>query len=306
MENGKGAGQHKMLHALTVVATTVIFAIVVAFNYLSSRKDMKGIFLNSTGDIADKYFLEVTPAGWTFGIVWGIIYLWNGAALVYCLTTLCRKGPDGEYLYVKPPMTPPMMYISLSLNLICNITWLFMWDRQYISACIVPISLSAFFIYCAFYFTVRPTKDNAQGFYVSGKGKEFWLVILLVHNGFAFYATWLTIATLLNFAIMGTYAAGTASMSTSCSVILAVVTVEALVWFILDITVLDSYTRYVFTPHVVLCMATGGSYDKNWDADKPNSVFTLFLFCLFLVLTLTKFVVMAIRHKRSPVVSAIA
>ena len=28
--------------------------------------------------------------------------------------------------------------------------------------------------------------------------------------------------------------------------------------------------RYVFTPHVVLCLATGGSYDKNWNADKLN------------------------------------
>ena len=35
-----------------------------------------GIFHSNTGNISDKYYLEITPAGWAFSI-WGIIYAYQ-------------------------------------------------------------------------------------------------------------------------------------------------------------------------------------------------------------------------------------
>ncbi len=37
---------------------------------------MVGIYENTTGEISDKYPLEITPADWTFSI-WGFIYAYQ-------------------------------------------------------------------------------------------------------------------------------------------------------------------------------------------------------------------------------------
>lgn len=42
-----------------------------------------GLFDQSIGDVSNKYYLYITPAGWTFGI-WSCIYILLGAMIVYC------------------------------------------------------------------------------------------------------------------------------------------------------------------------------------------------------------------------------
>ena len=41
------------------------------------------IFYNTVGNLSDKYYLDITPAGWAFSI-WGVIYIWLGISVVFC------------------------------------------------------------------------------------------------------------------------------------------------------------------------------------------------------------------------------
>ncbi|CAF4574866.1 unnamed protein product, partial [Rotaria sp. Silwood2] len=49
------------------------------------------IFTQRTGSVSDNNLTEFTPAGWTFSI-WGIIYFWQAAWLIYAITRIPRKS----------------------------------------------------------------------------------------------------------------------------------------------------------------------------------------------------------------------
>ena len=55
-----------------------------------------GLFKNNTGDISDKFYLNITPASWTFSI-WGFIFTWQLLWIIYTLSTICRTNTDGVY-----------------------------------------------------------------------------------------------------------------------------------------------------------------------------------------------------------------
>ena len=40
------------------------------------------IFKSTVGEVSNKYFLDITPAGWAFTI-WGVIYIWIGISLIF-------------------------------------------------------------------------------------------------------------------------------------------------------------------------------------------------------------------------------
>ena len=240
--------------------------------------------------------MEFTPAGWTFGVIWATIYTWSTVGLVYCLTTLRRTGPHGRYLYVYPPLTPVLMYVSLFLNLVSNLTWIFMWDRQIIEYSVIPSALMAFFLYCMLFFTLRATRDHESEFKKYDMMKEVWMVRMMLQNPMAFYATWVTIATLLNLSIAMHYRGGVDSQD-SVTVLFCVLAVEVIGWFVLDVFVIDRYTQYIFTPYVVVIIALFGSLDKNWKPNRRNQIFSATLLGVVGVLTIVKFVRMFMKRK---------
>ena len=71
---------------------------------------------------------------------------------------------------------------------------------------------------------------------------------VLIHNGIAIYATWTTIASLLNlniaFQYIGRYDAEITSL-VCVSILLTII----IVWFILENTVLDKYVRYMVSQY---------------------------------------------------------
>ncbi len=71
---------------------------------------------------------------------------------------------------------------------------------------------------------------------------------VLIHNGIAIYATWTTIASLLNlniaFQYIGRYDAEITSL-----VCLSLLLTIIIVWFILENTVLDKYVRYMISQY---------------------------------------------------------
>ena len=70
--------RHEWKRLSLILVTYVLFILALAFNFLQSLfwTPTSDLFPSTTGDISDKFFTDITPAGWTFTI-WGFIYTWQ-------------------------------------------------------------------------------------------------------------------------------------------------------------------------------------------------------------------------------------
>ncbi|XP_053409124.1 uncharacterized protein LOC123561480 isoform X2 [Mercenaria mercenaria] len=297
---------HSPLKIALIVLTLLAFAVVAAINALAATSNGEGIFLNNTGSISDLFYLEVTPAGWTFSI-WGFIYTWQALWIIYALTTVCRRKV-GTYLYLMP-VYPTALFASYIINNILNVAWLFAWDRMKIAVALPILALQPFTLYICLFFSFKTLYNNLDFLTRNGLNVDIWLIRLLIQNGIAFYAAWVTVATLLNLGVVLTYKDGSDVTDTflaqdiSSTIILAIVSVEILLWFSFDLTILDKYTRYTFSPYITLTVALAGIVQKNFNLDTAyrNSVFSVVLLTVAAICLVVKLTVMLWRHFKRPI-----
>lgn len=249
--------------------------------------------------MSDKFFLEITPAGATFSI-WGAIYTWQTAWLIYSLVLLGRKSSKG-YLYIEPGVIPLETILCFIASEFANVTWIFLWDRQIMAAAFPVLLLISLTLYAALFFAHRNLYRITPTLTADNKKVDIWLVRFLVQNGIAFYATWCTIATLLNLGIVISYTSDPAiDQSVASTVSLSILTVEILSWFTLDIFFLDKYVRYNFSPYIVLVLALTGVVTKNYVPGKTNAIFAVVLLALASVAFVVKLFTMFWRHFKRP------
>ncbi|ELT92301.1 hypothetical protein CAPTEDRAFT_226481 [Capitella teleta] len=292
-----------MAYLLPIVLCCVSQVVMFAFNALSTTQ-IGGLFLNNTGDISDIWYSNITPSGATFSI-WGIIYAWQVLFIGYALSTICRKGVD-DNLYISPGVLPPALFYVYAFNNCLNIAWLFLWDRtvlstDYLIAALVVISLTPFSLYICVGITCYTVEKYHVILEQNSLMREIWLIRFLVQNAFAIYATWTTIATILNLGAVMTYVGGV-DMETTSLTQLGILSAEILAWFLLDLFALDRYTRYLFTPHFVLVWAFTGSFMENYakGEGEPHATFIATLLGLSAFALFTKIVVMTYRGIKHP------
>ncbi|XP_042187597.1 uncharacterized protein LOC103175372 [Callorhinchus milii] len=219
-------------------------------------------------NVSDKYRTDFTPAGWTFGI-WGVIYLWQALWIIYSLTGLCRRKAQAWIHSV----VPYPFFIIWIINNLFNIGWIFLWDREYLITALVFLALIAFTNYTALFFSYYAL--NKQGPWLQKHSKvDLWLVRILVQNGIVVYATWPTIATLLNFAIELTYSANV-DIYTSGTVALSILAFQVVLWYVLVLFclenfVLDKYVHYTLTVYPVVIVALSGFLNNNFNINSPS------------------------------------
>lgn len=282
-----------------IVTTCVVFVVVLAMNGLAAGGG-GGIFLNNTGDISNKYYTTVTPAGWTF-IIWGFIYTWQVLFLVYGVSTIFRQGVDG-YLYYSPMIMPYSIYIIYIFSSVVNVIWLILWDREEMIAALPIIALIPFSLYCCTAVSCIAVHKCQPVLNKHNLMKEAWLIRFLVQNALAFYATWVTIATILNFSVVLVYFADV-SQDTTGTVCTCIVAAEITIWIILDTFVLDQYARYIFSPYIVVIVALAGIIDANYVSGELNSILTVILEAVACAAFVLKLVLMLWRHFKRPLES---
>ncbi|KAI1902225.1 hypothetical protein AGOR_G00042520 [Albula goreensis] len=291
-------GNHSPARIVAVVLSVLVFIAAMALNALAGTGNKNGPFHQSTGNVSYKYETEITPAGWTFSI-WGVIYTWLSAMLAYCLTSLCRRSVYG-WMYCEPAVLPYGFYLSWIVNMILNIVWLFLWDREQMVEGLIVLALVAFTNYLVIFFCC-----HGLHFYGAWLKKyhrvDLWLIRVLVQNGMGVYATWTTIATLLNFTIVLDYNAGL-SKEGAATVSLSFLLIEVLLWFVVENFVLDKYVRYILTVYPVVILALSGNIAKHYDPAAPrrNSIFTAVLLALACVLFVVRVILVIWRHRTQP------
>jgi len=286
-----------MLYPVLAVVNLVFSIGKYAINALSSTGPDGTLFLNKTGDLSRTYYVEITPAGWTFSI-WGFIYTWEALWIVYSLVNICRKGPNGP-AYSDPVFIPASLFVAYSIGSCLNATWLLTFDRQELEAAMVTLILYSFLFYGMLALSYITLDRASPQLVEQGRTQEIWLTRGLLHNGLAMQATWVSVATLLNVAMVMQYRSDPGvDVTDAATVSLSILLVEIIIFVVADLVFLDRYSRYTFTPYIVLVVALAGSYSKNYVAGARNSVFTVVLLSLTSILLLSKFVVTIYRHTK--------
>ncbi len=125
---------------------------------------------------------------------------------------------------------------------------------------------------------------------------DIWLIRILVQNGLAFYATWVTIASDLNFVMYIVYRLG-ANSENAATAALVLLFLIVLVYFVLENFVWQKYLEFTISPYIVLVVAFIGILFKNWQADNPtrNNIFSLTIAIIIAIFFVMKLVLILMR-----------
>ena len=205
----------------------------------------------------------MTPAGFTFAI-WGLIFIWQSAWLAYAWTYQCRP----EAVHTISTST----YTWFTIGSVINIFWLYLFGNELINWS--SVFLAGFDV--AIYITIAFFAFTYFANYSSASKIDDVLTKVLVLNGLSLYATWTTIAGLVNFSIVLQYTFSV-DPSTVGTVALALLSAVILLYFTLENTILYLYARNVFTVYPVVFWALIGVLDKHLGVpgEERNVIFTL-------------------------------
>ncbi|XP_069816229.1 uncharacterized protein [Dendropsophus ebraccatus] len=236
--------------------SVVSYICTVAFNVMSAVAQ-SDIFITTASNISAKYPLEVTPAGWTFSI-WSVIYIWNGLWIVYVVSTLFRSNKRGR-IYLQPAIHPPEFFVMWILNNLINIGWLFLWDRELLIFSSVFLALIPVTIMLMLRISYRHCYRYAD-WMSQNQRFDLWCIRILVHNGLATYATWTSIATIVNFGIVLKYAGFHVGEPFVSSIVLGLILFALLFWFLMETFIFEKYVRYTVTIYPVAIVASVGIF----------------------------------------------
>ncbi|XP_019897292.1 uncharacterized protein si:ch211-161h7.5 [Esox lucius] len=294
-------GGHDPGRMAVILLSVLLFLVIIVFNALAST----GVypFLESTANVSAMFDTQITPSGWTFSI-WGVIYSWLSAMLCYILSGLCRKNAYG-WMYCRPSVLPYGFYVSWLLNMVFNVTWLFLWDRALGNTMLmIPAFVILFLVALTNYMMIIYSCHalHTFGAWLDKNHKmDLWLIRVLVQNGLCVYSTWTTIASLINFTIVMNYNADLTAMD-AATVSLSILTAEVLVWFILENFVFEKHMRYILTIYPVVILALCGNMTKNYDEAAPsrNAYFTAVLLGVAITLFVVRVCLVVWRHIKEP------
>ncbi|XP_069810989.1 uncharacterized protein [Dendropsophus ebraccatus] len=290
--------EHSIFKILLILLSLAVYIVMVAFNAGAGSGLMRGVFLQRVGNISDKFRTEFTPSGWTF-MIWNVIFAWQFLWYGYVLSGLCRRSELG-WMYLKPDVFPISFYIVWIVNNICNIGWLFLWDREFLIPALVFLGVIALTNHIVLFISYRSLYLHGEWF-DRQRRVDLWLIRIFAQNGIAVYATWTTIACLLNFAVALTYN-GNIPNTTSTTVCLSILTFEVIIWFLLENFLFDKYVRYTLTVYPVVIVALSGAIDKNFSAASPdeNNIFAAVLLAVACALFVLRLALVIWRHFKRP------
>ena len=118
--------KHSIISIVILVINILTFAVMMFINAAAAIPSL-GVFKERTGDVSNRFEVDITPAGWTFS-TWGIIYAWTGLWLFYNAVLIFIRSDTVGKLYQNPPVFTIAFHLIIFFNFSLNIAWLFTWD----------------------------------------------------------------------------------------------------------------------------------------------------------------------------------
>ena len=266
------------LEIISLVVSTLVLLATFAISALAGSNDaQKYGFENNTANVSDMFYTQVTPAGYTFAI-WGIIYVWQALWTIYAWSFVCRPNATRTI--------STGVYWAYAVANSLSIAWLYAWGNEHINFALPLLILFNVFIYSAigmlwvhFYRVTSEVKSKV----------DLVLTWALPVNGVMLYATWTTIASLINLAVVVQYSEHFSAVN-SGMISLVLLSATVLTYFILENTVFDRFTRYVFSVYPVIIWALIGELEAHWKQDNHgrNGIFTLVLLIVVIGLAVVR------------------
>ncbi|RNA05135.1 hypothetical protein BpHYR1_049974 [Brachionus plicatilis] len=285
--------KHNWFIVALILSNILIYVTMLGFNILASFpiNSTTKLFPTDVGGISNDYYIEVTPASWVFSTVWTIIFVWNALWLIYAFINIFRRLKDNTLFYRKFDFLNFGVFIAFIVNNLSIIAWLFLWSNKFIGwalllivFCVIPLNVALFIFY-------RKLDECKEDLKEHKMIVDLVFIRILPQNGLATFATWLTLATNLNFATFLAYECG-AEQDAASTVILFIILTIAVVYFVIENFIWQRYLLYNFSPWFVINFALLGSVIKNYDASNPsrNNIITIILLIITFLLAIGKIV----------------
>jgi len=249
-----------------VVVNFLSFVALLAFNGLSNIKSP--LFPRSIGNVSNEFPTQITPTGATFAI-WGFIYLFQAAWIVYSLTLTCRSNAAD--------ILPAKFYVFYMFSTVCNVCWLLVWVREELNLSLAFLVATVISLALSVYEASAGLQDYLKQFPSSTakpNNADIWCVRILVQNGIIFYTAWVTLATCINFVVTLHYAHGLDDDKVTTAV-LAFLLCLIVFWFVMENFVVKEYTRFIFAEYIVFIVGLSGVIKAHWTGGQGNQAFVL-------------------------------
>jgi len=287
VEKFKAAAQNSPPSMALIISHFVLFVVALVINALAGLQGTidTGIFTQPTANVSATYTLAITPAGWTFAI-WGVIYTYMIIWMIYSLTLLCTKTENG-YLYCCPALLPPTFFMSYMVNLVFNMSWLILFDREMLWWALLAAFIMPLTAYTSIFISMKSVSEHSEELIRQGLRKQILYVIGMVQNGIGMYAAWLTVAFVLNLCMVLIYYLGNDNMVAS-SWGLGILAFFVVFYAWLDLIKFENSFRYIYTPYMVWIWALYGIIYENWDPSAPISTYMAALIAIVAFLFIVK------------------
>ena len=282
---------------LELVSLSVASVVTVGMIVLLSLSSITSAGVkNSTGDVSNQYYTQITPADYAF-LIWNVIFIWQALWLGYAWSFVFRP---------KAARTIAVsVYWAYTLANALNITWIYLWGNYFIGGALAVLVLINVLLYASlgllsFYLHryacngMRTTSRRARA--------DYWLTWALVVNGIGSYATWTTVASFVNLSAVLQYLAGL-SAANSGTASLVLLTLTILAYFASENTVFDRFARYTLCVYPVVIWALIAVLVAHWSQDGHgrNAIYTLVLLIVVIALGILRIVLFVIFSIWRPV-----
>ncbi|XP_012559794.2 uncharacterized protein LOC105846010 isoform X1 [Hydra vulgaris] len=258
-----------LVKTLIICFTALVYIIHLVFNSLAAKGETN-LFPMSASNVSRTFQLELTPTGATFTI-WGFIFAIQLSWIIYSITRIFKKNNTIDMLSTK-------FYLCFIANILFITVWLFSWSRRKTIECLIFIIIGQLCLNAAFALSCIDLRNYLLVNKGNIKSFDIWCQRILVQNGLLFYATWTTVATLINVAIVLSYNVKFSTV-TSSLISLSILGVLAAFWFYLENFVFRKYTEYTVSAYISLIYALTGVFSNisGKNAAVAGTVLTLLL-----------------------------
>ena len=266
----------------TLGFTTAVTVVTLFYALVNNYADPEDVGINGTaGDTSDLFFTQITPADWAFGL-WLLIFIWQGAWIIYGWSLTFRAN------FPSTISNKAMIYYSVACLSI--VVWICLWGNRQTNYSFPVFVISAITLYVAIGF------ESIYLFKITGILKkrrkykvDLYLTRFLVLNGLVFFATWLTALVFVNFTVVLQYY-GELGAKNAGTISLFFMILLLLVYFILDLTKLDPFLRYVVAVYPAVIWAASAIIDAQWSRseDKRNSALAIVILLFGIIMLVVK------------------
>ena len=202
---------------------------------------------------------------------------------------------------MSPLVASPIYCTIYSLNFICNIGWIFLWDREMlVAASYVEWGIVLTNILSLAILIQNIEQDDHR--LKEDQPKIYWTYIVLVFNGQGTYTAWTIIAGLINFTVCLQYD-DNVDVQTASTLYLSFLLIILIFWTMLDLVFLDEFTRFLVAPYLVVIWGLGGTISKKSLDPEVSDLTKSYLnglIAIASILTALKILVMIFRQIRKP------